>query len=191
MNELLQGLMGHLDDSAVGQIAQQLGVDQQTAQKGVQAALPVLLGALAHNAQSPEGAQALSSALSSDHDGSVLGDVAGAISGYQNGSGAAILGHVLGGQQDAIGNLVGQQLGGANGGALLQMLAPIVMGYVGQQHQQQGLDAGGLMGLLSGGQPHPQPASGLLGMATQLLDSNHDGSAVDELVGMAARFLKR
>jgi len=191
MNELLQGLMGHLDDNTVGQIAQQLGVDQQTAQQGVQAALPVLLGALAHNAQSPGGAQALSSALTSDHDGSVLGDVAGAIGGYQNGPGAAILGHVLGGQQDAIGGMIGQQLGGANGSALLQMLAPIVMGYLGQHQQQQGLDAGGLAGLLLGGTARPQPSGGILGMAAQLLDSNHDGSAVDDLVGMAARFLKR
>ena len=192
MDNLLQGLLGHLDDNAVGQIAQQLGVDQQTAQQGVQAALPVLLGALAHNSQTPEGAEALSSALSNDHDGNVLGDVAGTIANYQNGPGAAILGHVLGGQGDAIGNLVGQQLGGANGGALLQMLAPIMMGYLGQQKQQNGLDAAGIAGMLLGGQQQQAPqASGLLGMAAQLLDQNHNGSAVDDLMGMAARFLKR
>lgn len=185
--------MGQLDDNAVGQIAQQLGVDQQTAQQGVQAALPVLLGALAHNSQTPEGASALSSALDNDHDGRVLGDVSGAISGYQSGPGAAILGHVLGGQGDAIGNLVGQQLGGANGGALLQMLAPIVLGYLGQQKQQNGLDAAGIAGMLLGGQQQQQApqAGGLLGMAAQLLDQNKDGSAVDDLMGMAARFLKR
>lgn len=196
MDNLLEGLMGQLNGSgAVGQIAQQLGVDEGTAQSGVQAALPILLGALARNAQSEQGAQALDNALRSDHDGTILNDLGGAISGYQSGPGAAILGHVLGGQTDQVGNLLGQSLGGANGGALLQMLAPIVLGYLGQQKQQQSLDVAGLAGMLLGGSASgsgvPTGASGLLGMASQLLDQNHDGSPVDDLIGMASRFLKR
>jgi hypothetical protein len=195
MDNLLQGLMGQLGGGAVGQIAEKLGVDESTAQNGVQAALPILLGALARNAQTEGGAEALDNALSSDHDGSVLGNVEGAISSYQDGPGAAILGHVLGGQGDAISGLVSQQLGGANGGALLQMLAPLVMGYLGQQKQQQGLDVAGLAGMLLGGGGTPQQAqpaaSGLMGMVGQLLDQNHDGSPVDDIIGMAGRFLKR
>ena len=198
MDTLLQGLMGQLSGGAVGQIAQQLGVDEGTAQNGIQAALPILLGALARNAQSEDGAQALDTALASDHDGSILDNLSGAISGHQDGSGAAILGHILGGQTNQISNVVGQSLGGANGGALLQMLAPIVMGYVGQQKQQQGLDVMGLAGMLLGGggsggqQQQAQPAaSGLMGMVGQLLDQNHDGSPVDDIIGLAGRFLKR
>ncbi|WP_395141557.1 DUF937 domain-containing protein [Armatimonas sp.] len=196
MDTLLQGLMGQLSGSAVGQIAEQLGVDEGTAQNGIQAALPILLGALVRNAQSEDGAQSLDNALASDHDGSILDNLSGAISGHQEGPGAAILGHILGGQTNQISNVVGQSLGGANGGALLQMLAPIVMGYLGQQKQQQGLDVMGLAGMLLGGggsqQQQAQPAaSGMIGMVGQLLDQNHDGSPVDDIIGLAGRFLKR
>ena len=196
MDTLLQGLMGQLSGSAVGQIAEQLGVDEGTAQNGIQAALPILLGALAHNAQNEDGAQSLDTALASDHDGSILDNLSGAISGHQEGPGAAILGHILGGQTNQISNVVGQSLGGANGGALLQILAPIVMGYLGQQKQQQGLDVMGLAGMLLGGggsqQQQAQPAaSGLMGMVGNLLDQNHDGSPVDDIIGLAGRFLKR
>ena len=112
---------------------------------------------------------------------------------HQEGSGSAILGHVLGGQSDAVSALVSQQLGGANGGALLEMLAPIVMGYLGQQKQQQGLDVMGLAGMLLGGgsQPTQPAASGLMGIVGKLLDQNHDGSPVDDIIGLAGRFLKR
>lgn len=195
MDTLLQGLMGKLGDGAVGQIAEQLGVDEGTAQNGIQAALPILLGALARNAQNEDGAQSLDTALASDHDGSILDNLSSAITGHQDGPGAAILGHLLGGQTNQISNVVGQSLGGANGGALLQILAPIVMGYVGQQKQQQGLDVMGLAGMLLGGggqQQQAQPAaSGLVGMVGQLLDQNHDGSPVDDIIGLAGRFLKR
>lgn len=193
MENILEGLMGQLGGGAVGQIAQQLGVDEGTAQNGIQAALPILLGALGRNAQSDGGAEALDTALSNDHDGSILDNLGGAIAGYQDGPGAAILGHVLGGQTDQISGVVSQSLGGGNGAALLQMLAPVVMGYLGQQKQQQGLDVAGLAGmLLGGGGQQAQPgASGLMGMVGQLLDQNHDGSPVDDIIGMAGRFLKR
>jgi hypothetical protein len=191
MSNLLEGLMGHLDENAVGQIAQQLGVDQATAQQGVGAALPLLLSAMNRNAQTDQGAQALSGALSNDHNGGVLGDVVGAISGFQGGPGAAILGHLLGGQQQQVGNQLGQSLG-LNGPALLQMLAPIVMGYLGQQQQSQGLNAAGLAGLLLNNQQGMQQHSaggGAMGLIGQLLDANHDGSPLDDVLGMAQKFL--
>jgi hypothetical protein len=192
MSDVLQDLLSQIDPATVGQIAGQLGVDEGTAQNGIQAALPLLLGGLARNAQSEDGAQALSTALGNDHNGDILGDLLGAVSGYQGGPGAAILGHIFGGQQQGVGNAVGQALGGGNGMALLQMLAPIVLGYLGRQQQSQGLDAGGLAGLLGGQtQQMEQQGGGALGLIGQLLDGNHDGSPIDDIIGMAGRFLRR
>ncbi len=192
MSNVLEDLLSHIDPATVGQIAGQLGVDEGTAQSGIQAALPLLLGGLARNVQTDDGAQALSSALSQDHNGSILGDLAGAILGGQQGPGAAILGHIFGGQQQGVGNAVGNALGGGNGLALLQMLAPIVLGYLGKQQQTQNLDPSGLAALLGGHQQHvEQQGGGALGLIGQLLDGNHDGSPIDDIIGMAGQFLRR
>ena len=192
MSDILSDLLSHIDPAAVGQIASRLGVDEGTAQQGIQAALPLLLGGLARNAQTPGGAEDLSGALARDHDGSVLDDVSGAL---QSGDGASILGHIFGGQEDTVAGAVGQQLGGGEipGAQLLQMLAPLVMGYLGQKQQSQGLDAGGLAGLLLGHQRSVAQSggNGALGMIEQLLDGNHDGSPIDDIIGMAGKFLRR
>ena len=147
MTDILSSLMGQLGPSAVQQISQQLGAPPGATQSAIQAALPTLLSALANNAQTPQGAQALGSALERDHDGSVLNDLGGFLAGGAAGSaGAAILGHVLGQRQAP----VARSLGGATGldatqsTQLLAMLAPLVMGALGQQQRQEGLDAGGL-----------------------------------------------
>lgn len=193
MSNVLEDLLSQLDPATVGQIANQLGVDEGTAQNGIQTALPLLLGGLARNTQTDEGAQSLSTALSNDHQGDILGDLMGAVGGFQNGPGAAILGHVFGGQQQNIGDAVGQSMGtnSSNGMALLQMLAPIVLGYLGQRQQNQGLGAGDLAGLLGGQAQQMEQQGGLLGTLGQLLDGNKDGSPIDDIIGMAGRFLRR
>jgi hypothetical protein len=70
------------------------------------------------------------------------------------------------------------------------MLAPIVMGYLGKQKQTQGVGAdglGGLLGGLMGGaqQQQPQGSDGIMGMLGGLLDSDGDGSAMDDIASMA------
>ena len=83
-------------------------------------------------------------------------------------------------------------MGGANGALLLQILAPIVLGYLGKQQQTQGLDASGLAGLLGGHQQSvEQNGGGAMGLIGQLLDGNHDGSPLDDILGMAGKFLRR
>lgn len=198
MTDILSTLMGQLGPSAVQQISQQLGAPPGATQSAIQAALPTLLTALANNAQTPQGAQALGSALQRDHDGSVLNDLGGFLSGPTAATaGAAILGHVLGQRQAP----VAKSLGGATGldasqsTQLLAMLAPLVMGALGQHQRQQGLDAGGLARALAGARPQAAQQSPAMGMLNQLLDADGDGSALDEIaekgLGMLSGFLKK
>ena len=63
------------------QVSQQLGVDPGTAESAIQAALPMLIGALGQNAQQPQGAEALFGALQNDHQGLDIGSVLGAVLG--------------------------------------------------------------------------------------------------------------
>jgi hypothetical protein len=147
----LQSLLGQaLGGDSIGRMSQALGADERTTGNAVQAALSMLLGALAHNSSTPTGASSLLGALERDHDGSVLDDVAGFLGGSSSGQG--ILGHVFGNKLGAVQNGLGQATGldASSAGNLLTMLAPIVMGALGRTNRQGGLDVSSLGGLLGG-----------------------------------------
>ncbi len=193
MSDLFGELQQALGTGGMQQIATQLGTDPGTAQHAVSATLPLLVGALARNASQPDGAAALLGALQRDHaDGGALNDVAGAITGHAAGPGAKILGHILGARQTSVTQGVGQATGlGAQGaGALLSMLAPLVLGALGKRQATGGLDAGGLAGMLAG---HAQaaPGAGTPGSLTKLLDTDGDGSVLDDVAGLVGKLFKR
>lgn len=200
MPSLFETLTQSLGSHAVGQLGQQIGADHASTSTAVATALPMLIGALARNASQPQGAEALAGALARDHDGSILDDVQGYLaSGGAAGAaaapgagldGAGILGHLLGGQRSAVEAAVGQTSGlSADSSArLLELLAPLVMGSLGRTANTQGLDASGLAGLL--GQEHQNltQSGAIMSGLMNLLDSNHDGSVVDDLANAASRF---
>ncbi len=193
----IEGLLGQvLGGGNLGAISQAIGADENTTSTAVQAALPLLLGGLARNAQSEDGASSLAGALDRDHDGSVLDDIAGFVmgGGAQQANGAGILGHIFGGNQPAVEQGVSQASGLDMGtvAKLLPLLAPIVMGYLGRQKQEQGMDAGALAGMLGGAQQQMQEQqSPLMGMLSAVLDQNRDGSMVDDAIRLAGGFLSR
>jgi hypothetical protein len=128
--------------------------------------------------------------LAEDHDGSILNDVPGFLNNPQAANGAGILGHVLGSQQPAVTQGLAQNTGldGAQVGQLLQIAAPLLMGAVGQQQQQQGLDTNGLSSLLGGQQQMVQQSNpDMMSMLNSLLDTNKSGSALDEILGMVGK----
>lgn len=199
MTDLLSTVMNQLGPQAIQQMSQQIGAPPATTQTAVQAALPALITALANNAQSPAGASALGGAVARDHDGSILDNIGGFLgnSGVATSMGSAILGHVLGQRQAPVAQGIGQATGLSSNqtGQILAMLAPIVLGALGRQQRQQGLDAGGLAQVLAGQRQQAQQASPVMGVLNQLLDADGDGSALDELaekgLGMLSGLLKK
>ena len=193
----IEGLLGQvLAGNNVSAISQQIGADESTTSSAIQAALPMILGGLARNAASDGGAGALAGALDRDHDGSMLDDIAGFVmgGGAQQANGAGILGHVFGDRQDAVQQGVSQASGldPSMVMKLLPLLAPIVMGYLGRQKQEQGLDPASLAGMLGGAnQQMQEQQSPLMGMLSSVLDSNKDGSMVDDAIRLAGGFLGR
>lgn len=193
-----------LGGNGIRQLSQQIGADEQQTAGAVQMALPVLLGGLAKNAQSPTGAQALGAALDKDHDPGLLdnlgamlgggggggsggglgGALAGAIGG---GAGAGILSHILGGRQPAVEQGLGKAAGldGRQVGKLLMLLAPIVMAALARQKRERGVDAGGLGGMLAGERETLQRRDPRLGGLASMLDRDGDGSIVDDLGKLA------
>jgi len=192
MNEISQIITQQLTASASQQIASRLGVSEGTANMAVQIAVPLILAALARNAAQPEGAQALHEAVASDHDGSILDNLGGYLGNPEAANGAAILGHVLGGQRGAVESNLAQATGLDQGAAgnLMELVAPLVMGAVGRTQQQSGLDSSGLAEYLGEQQQQQAAAPGMMGMLSSMLDSNQDGTVTDDLARIAGNFLK-
>ena len=188
--DLMSLLQGHLTPEIINQMSQETGAAPEQTATAAEGVLSTLLGGLAKNAQGG-GADGLLSALDRDHDGSILNDVMGLISGGGQATtpsamnGAGILSHVLGDQAGGAAEMISKATGVNENGVLGMMvkLAPLVMGVLGQQKQQQGLDASGLASLL-GGSVQQQSSNPLMQMATQFLDKNGDGSMVDDIMGM-------
>jgi hypothetical protein len=188
----LTGLLNDaLSGDTISQISQQLGTDEGTTSNAIQAALPMLLGGLANQSASEDGANSLASALDQHHDGSILNDLEGFLGNFSSGPGAAILGHIFGGQQSAVEQGVSQASGldASKVGSLLMMLAPIVMGAVGRARREEGVGTSDLAGMLGGATQQMGGSSGMLGMLSNVLDRNHDGSAVDDIAGMLGGLL--
>ena len=122
-----------LDQIPVDQIAALLGTDTASAQAAVETAVPTLLAGLQNNAQAPDGAASLESALAQHQDGLTDGGVDA--TQVDTADGEKIVSHVFGGQQDQVASqLAGTaNLGGAGGDLvrrLLPILAPIIMSYL-------------------------------------------------------------
>ncbi len=185
---LADELLAQLQGAPMEQLAQQLGTDTAQTQEAVSAALPMMLGAMGRNAAQPQGAEALFGALQRDHSsgggfdlggllGSLLGGGGSAGSASAAPSGAAILGHIFGGNQQRAEAGLGQATGlGGNAGQLLTLLAPIVMSFLAQRVSAGGLDAGSLGQTLGQERERVQQQGGLGGgLLGSLLDQDGDG----------------
>ena len=203
MANLIDLLQGQLSDGLIDQLSQQLGgTNKEQTEDAASGIISAMVSALAKNASNPDGASALANALERDHDGSILDD----IMGYAGGSaakpeytqdrmtnGAGILKHVLGAKQGNMIEMISKMSGLANGqtGNLMTMLAPIVMGMLGKQKQQQNLDQGGLADILSRSVQSQSNKRQEMGFIGKLLDQDGDGSVLDDLANLGMRFLRR
>lgn len=191
MSGLLDLLNSPMGKQLISGVAGQTGQSENQTADVLSMAMPVLMGAMKRNASTPDGAAGLLNALNSKHDGSILDDLGGLFGGGVNKSvlddGAGILGHVLGGKQSMVENALSQK-SGMDAGSIAQILkiaAPILLGFLGKETRQQKVSSpdamsGLLGGLLGGGRQATQQQS----LIESLLDSDGDGSYLDDLAGM-------
>lgn len=186
--DLMSILSSQMGSAIIGQIAgKYFGGNSKMAQMAIGAALPMLIGALARNSSKQEGANSLFSAVEKDHDGSLLDDLSGFLDGKHSGqrsaNGAGILKHLLGDRRGNIENAISQDIGAdqASTSGLLEALAPMVLGQLGREKQQNNLDASGLAQLLNQNRQEierKQPAK-KRNLIMSLLDQDGDGK-IDE-----------
>jgi hypothetical protein len=153
---LVSLVMQFLTPDMVGRIATALGFDRNKVQSAISGAVPALLAAFNDVATQPGGAQKLADAArqqpgSLENFASVL--TAGGQSSLLD-KGSQLLSSLVSGQNQnaligAIAKFTG--LGQGASGSLLGMLAPIVMGTIGQHQSAAGaLDANGIAKLFAG-----------------------------------------
>jgi hypothetical protein len=170
---LLDAVLSAGGGSAVNQLARQFGLDESQAQSAVSALLPAVAQGFQRNAASQDGLNSLLGALSGGghdryvQDPSTLADPAT----VQDGN--AILGHIFENKDvsRAVAAQAAQQTG--IGGDVLKQMLPVV--------------AAMAMGAMS----KNQTGGGVLDMLSGLLDQNKDGSAVDDIMRMASKFLQK
>jgi len=187
--DLLNSPMGQ---QLVKGVAGQTGQPESKTADVLSMAMPLLMGAMKKNSSTPGGAQDLMKALSnSNHDGSILDNLGGFFGGGVDAEtindGAGILGHVLGGKQPQVENALSSK-SGIDAGTVSQILkiaAPILLGYLGKQTRQQNVnDPDALSGLLGGLMGGNKAAAKQQSLVETFLDSDGDGSVIDDLAGM-------
>lgn len=189
MDGLLQTLIPLLTGDTLSGISEQLGVDKNKTQQAITLALPMLIGALNRNASTSDGAQALTGALQRDHNGSILEDLLGNLSKSNTvDNGSAILGHVFGykrsGFEQNISRTSGLDL--EKTVQLLSMLAPVVLGVLGQIKHKQSMDPQGVASFL---QNERQTAESAVPGLAKFLDMDGDGDITEEVISIGANLL--
>lgn len=189
-------LQGPLKDVIIGQVGKQLGIeDSSKTNSAVDGIFATLLNAVAKNASSPEGQTQLQSALEKDHDGSILDNLGGFLSGAvqpsnpKTANGAGILKHILGDKTEVAAENISKESGIDAGkiGQLMTTLAPIVLGYLGKANatqQAQPQQGGGLMDIIIGATKtvNQQPTN--QSFLEKMLDKDGDGSIIDDIASM-------
>ena len=180
--------------NVLAQLGNAVGADSAQVSQMTQLGLPALLEGLARNTKTPNGAAALASALDQHQDDSVQ-DLSGFLQQVDRQDGEKILGHVFGNKTTRVENNLAQQTG-LNAGqitGLLSMLAPLVIGALGNHKKEENLDANGIASLLpslgsmlGGG---ASSGGGLSGIAS-LLDTDKDGNFMDDLQGFLGKLMK-
>lgn len=192
--DLLQGQMG---EQILGQLGKSIGsTDNKTTSIATKTAMSFLMNAVTKNASTPEGLNALSGALDKDHDGSVLDDIMGLVSGSPHQAapsralnGPGILKHVLGGKQGNVIETISKASGLDKGGSLklLVQMAPMIMGMLGKQKKEQKLDNNGLFDFLNTTKEEHNKTIEEPSMIERLLDQDGDGSMMDDLASFGLK----
>jgi hypothetical protein len=148
---LLDTVQQHLGPNEIQQISQHIGADPSTTSSAIQAAIPMMVGGMAHHAQQPEGAGAIENAVASHTPADMrggLGNLGGILSGAAGGAGGGLLDSILGRHTDTVQNGV-QKASGLDSTkvkALLAMLAPLVISALAKHQSSQPSDGQGGLG---------------------------------------------
>ncbi len=182
---ILEAILGAQGGGATKQLGRQFGLDDSQVSSALSALVPALAAGFQRNVSSPQGLDGLLSALGGGQHQRYVDDAAALGRPDTIADGNGILGHVFGNKDVSrqVASRAAERTG--IGESVLKGMLPVVATMMmGAMSKQAGQPAGLQTGAGGG-------ANALLGMLAPMLDSNRDGSMVDDVVGMLGKFLKR
>jgi len=165
------------------QLGTTFGIGEAETKNAVTQMLPALSRGLAQNSSKPDGFAALMSALSGGGHDKYLDDPQAVGRAETITDGNKILGHLLGSKDVSrqvashAANETGMDVGIMK--KMLPVVATMAMGALSKQSATSGIASS----MQQGG----QEPTGAMGMLTSFLDADHDGSAMDDILGMARK----
>lgn len=131
-------------------ISKSVGGDNKAVQSALSMGLPMVMGSMANIASKPGGADMLRIVLAKAGSSNPLDNLDGFLSNPAAAGGSAMVSRLFGSQMSGIQTAISQKTGlpPAIVGKVMEIAAPMVMGYVGKMYIQQKMDAAGLTSLL-------------------------------------------
>jgi len=193
--DIMELIMSQLNDKdALAELGKKVGANPSQVKQVTQMGLPTLIKALSNNASTPKGAEALAGALD-QHKDDDINDIIQYIKNVDTEDGRKILNHVLANKNQNVQTRLAKQAGlqTSQVSGLMSQLAPLLLGALGQQKKKENLDATGISSLTSllSDSMGKKDDSGIMGMVSQLLDSDKDGDILDDVSGIIGSILKK
>ncbi|PWJ43032.1 DUF937 domain-containing protein [Sediminitomix flava] len=187
---LLDVLREQVGDQFSGLVASQIGSDQGQVQQAIEDVSPSIVSALANKASEGYGAKEILDQIQGNNLGeSTISDLTSALtSGNSDGlqsilsSGKSLVSNLFGGNIESVINLITERTGLSSGsaGSILNLITPLILGSLGKEISNNGLDATGLKTLLLGQKDFVKdlvPQGMSLYSSSEVIDEN----IVDEL----------
>ena len=172
---IIDMLTGSGNSQAIGQLARQFGLTEEQTRSAVGSLAPSLTRGLQRRSEKEIGLKDIMDALGSGNHSRYLDEPKRFGEQETIDDGNSILGHIFGSKEVSrnVARHAGEQTG--LGSSLMKKMLPVVASMVMASLGKK---------ILGGGGRAAAPASGG-GLLTSLLDSDNDGSVIDDVLGMA------
>lgn len=158
---------GGVGSKAISAISNLLNIEESKAKWLVAAAVPLMIAALNYNSKKGTEQEAGINKALDQHNGGILDQIGGLLGQGPTEDDNKIVNHMFGKNTEMVKDNLAAKTGISTDkiGSVLAILAPLVMGYLGKQKQEQssGGDIGDLLGGLMGGQSGSSAGGGILG----------------------------
>ncbi len=183
--DLLSMILNAGGGNAVRSLAQSHGLDDSQVSSAITNLLPAVGQGLAKNAASPGGLENLLGALASGGHERYIDNPESLGTQDTINDGNGILGHILGSKD--VSRQVARDASARTGigeDVLKKMLPAVAAMAMGALSKQRSVPALGAPGTAA-------PSEGLMGMLGQFLGPGHEGSMMDNVLGMASKLFKK